>query len=264
MEAVGFDANTARLTIFLSFLIGMSALEVFIPRKTRVAKRANRWLTNIGFALINTVALRFLVPVAAVGAALWAQKNSFGIFNVLNIPMTLTIVAAIIILDLALYWQHVATHKIPLFWRFHKVHHADRDLDATSGIRFHPVEICISMVFKMAIVTLIGAPLIAVVIFEIILNACALFNHANVRLPLWLDRVLRIFIVTPDYHRVHHSVIETETNSNYGFSLTLWDHLFKSYQAQPSAGHDGMTIGLSEYQDTGPQRLSWSLTLPFK
>ena len=264
MEWLELDTNAVRLTVFLIFLIGMSALEALVPRKSRVAPRAERWLTNIGFAVIDTIALRILVPIAAVGTAIWAQENSFGILHLVDLPLAVKIITAILVLDLALYWQHVATHKIPLFWRFHKVHHADRDLDASSGVRFHPVEICVSMIFKMFIVAIIGAPLIAVIIFEIILNACALFNHANVRLPIWMDRMLRIFIVTPDYHRVHHSIIETETNSNYGFSLTLWDHLFKSYQAQPAAGHDRMKIGLSEHQDSKPQRLIWSLSLPFK
>lgn len=242
----------------------MSALEALFPRKKRVAPRGQRWLTNLGFAVIDTVALRLLVPLAAVGAALWASQQGFGILNVIALPDAVTIVTAIIVLDFALYWQHVATHKIPLFWRFHKVHHVDRDLDSSSGVRFHPVEICVSMAYKMAIVVLLGAPAVAVIIFEIILNACALFNHANLRLPLWADRFLRVIIVTPDYHRVHHSVDESETNSNYGFSLTVWDHLFGSYKAQPAAGHDDMTLGLSEHQDASPQKLGWSLILPFK
>ena len=260
----GIDTNTLRLSIFLGLLIGMSVLEAILPRKARVAPRSSRWLTNLAFAVMNTAALRLLVPIAAVGAAAWAAKNSFGLLNLIALPDIAAFLIAILALDLALYWQHVATHKVPLFWRFHKVHHADRDLDASSGVRFHPIEICASMLYKMIIVALLGAPVLAVVIFEIILNACALFNHANVRLPLWLDRILRVVIVTPDYHRVHHSVVEAETNSNYGFSLTIWDHLFKSYKAQPSSGHDGMTIGLYEHQNSGPQKLTWSLLLPFK
>lgn len=260
----GIETNTLRLAVFLGFLIGMSILEALMPRKKRVAARAGRWLTNIGFAVVNTIALRYLVPIAAVGTSIWVMQNNFGILNALNLPNITTYIVAIIALDAALYWQHVATHKVPLFWRFHKVHHADRDLDASSGVRFHPIEICASMLYKMVIVAILGAPVLAVIIFEIILNACALFNHANLRLPLWFDRYLRIFIVTPDYHRVHHSSVEAETNSNYGFSLSLWDHLFKTYKAQPDAGHDKMTIGLFEYQDKGPQKLGWSLMLPFK
>ena len=259
-----FDETSVRLIVFIGFLLGMSALEAMFPRKARTAPRSARWLTNLGFAVIDTIALRIFVPLAAVGAALWATEQGYGFLNALSLPSVVTIIIAILLMDMAIYWQHVATHKIPLLWRFHRVHHADRDLDASSGVRFHPIEICASMVYKMALVVALGAPVIAVIIFEIILNACALFNHANVRLPLWLDRIVRIFIVTPDYHRVHHSTIESETNSNYGFSLTLWDHLFRSYQAQPSAGHDKMQIGLSEYQTADPQKLSWSLLLPFK
>lgn len=269
MDIPTIDADTIRLTIFISFLLGMSALEALLPRKLRVVARGRRWLTNLGFAFIDTIALRALVPLAAVGTAVWTTENGYGLLNLITLPDAVLpdsgrIITAIILLDLSLYWQHVATHKLPLFWRFHKVHHADRDLDASSGVRFHPIEICASMVYKMVIVAVLGVPVIAVIIFEIILNACALFNHANIQLPFWLDSFVRIFIVTPDYHRVHHSVIEKETNSNYGFSLTLWDHLFRSYTAQPAEGHDNMTIGLNEHQNTGPQKLGWSLTLPFK
>lgn len=258
------DTDMLRLSVFIGFLIGMTALEAILPRKQRVASRGGRWFTNMGFAVINTIALKFAVPIAAVGASLWAFENDFGLLNKYDLPSLVSIITAMLILDVAIYWQHVATHKVPFFWRFHKVHHADLDLDASSGVRFHPVEICASMTFKMAVVALIGAPVLAVIIFEIILNACALFNHANLRLPLWFDRALRVFIVTPDYHRVHHSVRESETNSNYGFSLTIWDHLFGSYTAQPLDGHDNMTIGLSEYQNSGTQKLKWSLFLPFK
>ncbi len=258
------DSPALRLSIFLGVLISMSLLEALFPRKQRRETRLKRWTTNLGFAVVNTVALRLLVPLAAAGTAIWAHANGVGLLNIIALPSVISFVIAVLFLDVALYWQHVATHKIPLLWRFHKVHHADRDLDASSGVRFHPIEICASMVYKMALVALLGAPLMTVIIFEIVLNACALFNHANLRLPLWLDRVLRIFIVTPDYHRVHHSSVEAETNSNYGFSLTLWDHLFGSYQAQPDAGHEHMTIGLSEYQDNNPQKLSCSLALPFK
>jgi len=264
MDIQGINANALRLMVFFAFLIGMSLLEALLPRRTRIAPRSQRWITNIGFAVVNSFALRFLVPIAAVGTAIWAKENGFGLFNNLDLHMAVIFGGTILLLDLALYWQHVATHKVPLFWRFHKVHHADRDLDASSGVRFHPVEICVSMLYKIVIVAALGAPVLAVIIFEIILNACALFNHANLRLPLWFDRVMRIIIVTPDYHRVHHSSIEAETNSNYGFSLTLWDYLFKSYKAQPEAGHDGMTIGLSEHQNTKPQKLGWSMLLPFK
>jgi sterol desaturase/sphingolipid hydroxylase (fatty acid hydroxylase superfamily) len=170
----------------------------------------------------------------------------------------------IIILDMLIYWQHVAFHHIPALWALHKVHHADRDIDVTTGARFHPAEIVVSMVYKMALVVILGAPVIAVIIFELVLNGCAMFNHSNLKLPARLDRILRRVIVTPDMHRVHHSARVSETNSNYGFSLSIWDRLFGSYIAQPEQGHEGMTIGLEEYQTPGPASLLWSLCLPLR
>ena len=173
------------------------------------------------------------------------------------------ILVSAVLLDMAVYWQHVASHKIPMIWRFHKMHHADRDIDATTGIRFHPVEIVLSMLYKMVIVLILGPHIIGVFLFEIILNGSAMFNHANVRLPLWLDKTIRILFVTPDMHRVHHSVIAAETNSNYGFNLSIWDRIFGSYIAQPKEGHDGMTIGLPQYQTNKPSNILWCLKLPF-
>lgn len=261
---IDFSLETLRLVIFIGALLSFSGLEALLPRKTRTSTRRRRWPTNLAFALINTAALQLLVPLAAVGTAAWASQTGFGLFNNINISTAISALVSIILLDAALYWQHVATHKIPILWRLHKVHHTDRDLDASSGIRFHPVEIVLSMAFKMLIVAGLGVSVMAVIIFEIILNACALFNHANIRLPSKIDAVMRVFIATPDYHRVHHSAVEDETNSNYGFSLTLWDRVFGTYKPQPKAGHDNMVIGLAQHQNTGPTRLLWSLALPFK
>ena len=251
-----------RLMIFLGMLIGMSALEALFPARERLQKRGRRWPTNLGLVVIDTLAIRILFPVIAVGAALWAQPQGWGILNLISsLPVWATVLVAVIILDMMIYWQHVAFHRIPVLWRLHKVHHADRDLDASSGLRFHPVEIVLSMVYKMAIVVALGAPVMAVIIFEILLNACALFNHANVRLPRWLERPLRQIMVTPALHRIHHSVIERETNTNFGFSVIWWDKLFKSYTDTPEGT---LTLGLSEYQTDEPSGLIWSIIAPFK
>ena len=250
-----------RLSIFLGMLILMGALEAFFPARDRLQTRSRRWSTNLGLVVIDTLAIRFLFPVIAVGAALWAQGKGWGVLNLIALPNWVTIIIAIMILDMMIYWQHVAFHRVPIFWRLHKVHHADRDLDASSGLRFHPVEIILSMAYKMVIVVCLGAPVLAVIIFEILLNGCAIFNHANVRLPKWLERPLRQILVTPALHRIHHSVIERETNSNYGFSVIWWDKIFRSYTDAP----DGeLTLGLNEYQTDDPSGLWWSLSTPFR
>lgn len=253
--------GTLRLSIFLGVLILMGALETLFPARDRVQKRSSRWVTNLGLVIIDTLAIRLLFPIIAVGAALWAQTQGWGLLNMMSLPVWLAVILAVIVLDIMIYWQHVAFHKIPILWRLHKVHHADRDLDASSGLRFHPIEIVISMLYKMLVVVALGAPALAVIIFEIILNACALFNHANVRLPQWLERPLRQIMVTPKLHRIHHSVIERETNSNYGFSVIWWDKIFQSYTDKPKGE---LTLGLSEYQTDAPSNLVWSLVAPFK
>ena len=250
-----------RLTVFLGVLILMSALEALFPARDRVQGRVRRWGTNFGLVVIDTLAIRLLFPVIAVGAALWAQSRGLGLLHVAALPFWLKVLLAVIVLDMMIYWQHVAFHRIPILWRLHKVHHADRDLDASSGLRFHPVEIVISMVYKMGLVVALGAPVLAVIIFEIVLNACAVFNHANVRLPRWIERPLRLVIVTPALHRIHHSVIERETNTNYGFSVIWWDKIFKSYTDIPEGK---LTLGLNEYQTDEPSGLIWSLIAPFK
>jgi len=253
-----------RLGVFLSILLLMMSAEALFPRKARVLGRAHRWSSNLLLIIIDGLFVRLLFPIVAVGVAAVAAQNNWGLFNLVDWPIWLEITLSIIILDMLIYWQHVASHHIPFLWALHKVHHADRDIDVTTGSRFHPLEIGLSMAYKMTLVLLLGAPVLAVIIFELILNGCAMFNHSNVKLPLTLDKVLRKFIVTPDMHRVHHSTIVAETNSNYGFSLSLWDRIFRSYTAQPSKGHDGMLIGLNEYQNPGPASLSWSLLLPIK
>ena len=253
-----------RLGVFIGVLAVMAILEVIAPRKKRVSARAGRWLTNLGLIVIDTLALRFLMPLFAMGMAAIASDKGWGLLNIIDAPVWLEITLAVIVLDMLIYWQHVASHHIPLIWALHQVHHADRDIDATTGIRFHPLEILLSMGYKLICVMLLGPAVVAVFIFEVLLNACAVFNHANVKLPTALDRLIRPILVTPDMHRVHHSIIPAETNSNYGFSLSIWDRLFGSYIAQPQEGHDGMTIGLSQYQTNQPSTLKWCLLIPFK
>ena len=252
-----------RLGIFLSALILFSALEALFPRRLRKLPRQERWLTHLGITIIDSLVIRLLGPLTAIAVAIWASGKGIGLFNVLDFPVWLEITLAFILLDFAIYLQHVISHRVPLFWRFHKVHHTDRDLDASSAVRFHPVEILLSMLYKCGLVLIIGPAALAVLIFEIVLNASAIFNHANLKLPLGLDKTLRSVIVTPDMHRVHHSIVEGETNSNYGFNFSIWDKLCGTYKAQPQAGHESMTIGLSEHQNSATAKLLWSLKLPF-
>lgn len=254
-----------RLVVFLGLFSLFAALEAWAPRRVRTQPRSTRWVTNWGFTVVNTVALRALavgLPFLAVGAAIDAGYQGWGLFNALDWPPAVEIVATVLIMDFAIWAQHLITHKVPILWRIHQVHHADVDIDVTTAIRFHPVEIAISMLLKIGLVYLIGPAALAVVLFEVILNGTAMFNHANIKLPLGFDRVLRLFLVTPDMHRVHHSVHRAEHDSNYGFSLSIWDRMFGTYIAQPNAGHDDMAIGL-EWQDERPSKLGWSLALPF-
>lgn len=254
-----------RLGVFLGLFAILAATETLMPRRVRSQKRSKRWVTNWGITIANTLLLRVMalaLPLLAVGAAVDAQAQGWGLFNLVNLPQWIEVVVAILILDLVIWAQHLVTHKVPLLWHLHRVHHADVDMDVTTAIRFHPVEIGLSMILKIAVVYLLGPSAVAVILFEIILNGTAMFNHANIRLPLWLDRIVRRVLVTPDMHRVHHSVHRSEHDSNYGFSLSIWDRMFGTYIAQPAAGHDEMKVGL-EWQDDRPARLGWSLGLPF-
>lgn len=255
-----------RLSVFLGLFALFSTLETLAPRRARVQRRAGRWFTNLSLVVIDTLALRALslaLPFLAVGAAVDAWRHGWGLFNALHWPLWQEILLSILLLDFAIWAQHLITHKVPLFWRFHRVHHADRDFDVTTALRFHPVEILASMGLKIGLVYALGPQAVAVVLFEVILNGTALFNHSNLRLPLWLDRVVRLVLVTPDMHRVHHSVHRGEHDSNYGFALSVWDRIFGTYIAQPLAGHDGMKVGL-EWQDEKPSKLGWALMLPFR
>ena len=255
-----------RLSIFLGVFGALSLVEVLNPRRARVVSRKKRWFTNWGIILVDTLALRLLalaLPLLAVGAAVDAHALGLGLFNILNLPVAVEFILAILVLDFAIWLQHLLTHKIPFLWRLHRVHHADRDMDVTTAIRFHPIEILLSMLLKIGLVYLLGPSALAVIVFEIMLNGLAMFNHANIHLPQRIDQIVRKIIVTPDMHRVHHSVERSEHDANYGFALSIWDQIFGTYVAQPNKGHDDMTVGL-QWQDTRPDQLWWSLWLPFR
>ncbi len=265
MADLSLDNETAiRLGIFLGVLVLVAAWEALSPRRVRSFSRWRRWPGNLGLVALNTVVLRLLFPAAAVGMAWYAREHGWGLFNAVQVPAALAVVATVVALDLLIYLQHVMFHAVPALWRLHRMHHADLDFDVTTGARFHPIEIVLSMVIKLAAVVVLGAPPVAVVIFEVALNATAMFNHGNLRLPLAVDRVLRLFVVTPDMHRVHHSVVPAETNSNFGFNLPWWDRLLGTYRAQPAAGHEAMTIGIEQFREAGDLRLDRMLAQPFR
>ncbi len=260
--------SVVRFASFAIVLVVMAVLEVAWPMRPRLLTRSRRWPTNLvmtslGMALVRLFSI-IAAPLAATGAAIYAEEQRLGALNLLDAPQWLELLVSIVALDGFIYLQHVASHKVSVLWRLHRVHHADRDFDTTTGVRFHPVEIGLSMLYKSVLVVIFGISPLAVLLFEVILNGTAMFNHANVRLPGWLDRLVRLVLVTPDMHRVHHSVLRREHDTNYGFSLSLWDRLFGTYTDQPQGGHEGMTIGLTEYQSEQPGRLDWSLLLPFR
>jgi sterol desaturase/sphingolipid hydroxylase (fatty acid hydroxylase superfamily) len=253
-----------RLAAFAGVLALVAGLEAWFPRRHRVAGRWLRWPNNLGIVALNTIVLRLVFPTAAVGVALAMEGRGVGLLPWLGLPAPLATLLAVVLLDLAIYLQHVMFHAVPTLWRLHRMHHADLDIDVTTGLRFHPVEILLSMVIKLGVVVALGAPALAVLLFEVLLNATSMFNHANLRLPGWLDRPLRLVLVTPDMHRVHHSVVPRETNSNFGFSLALWDRLFGTYRAQPEAGHDGMSIGIGQFRTPRELWLDRMLTQPVR
>jgi sterol desaturase/sphingolipid hydroxylase (fatty acid hydroxylase superfamily) len=255
-----------RLGVFASVFVLMAGLEAVAPRRGRSTPRSERWLGNLGLVTTGSLLVRVMLPLAAVGTALVAREQGWGLLNAVTWPAWAEFALAFLVLDLAIYLQHVVFHAVPALWRLHGVHHADRDLDVTSGLRFHPVELLISMGWKMGVVAATGAGPWAVLVFEVVLNATAMFNHANIGLTGRLDALLRLLVVTPDMHRVHHSVIRRETNSNFGFNLPWWDRLLGTYRAQPREGHQGMTLGLRQFQDPAVRTgsLWWMLWTPFR
>lgn len=254
-----------RLSFFLGVFVLVGIWEVLAPRRALTVSKSLRWASNLGLVVLNTVLVRLLFPVVAVGIAAFCAANGWGVLNHFHVPFWLAVPLAVMAMDFVIWLQHVMVHAVPALWRLHRVHHADLDYDLTTGSRFHPVEIVLSMLIKFAAITVLGPPVVAVVIFEVLLNAAAMFNHGNIRLPAGLDRVLRWVIVTPDMHRVHHSVEIDETNSNFGFNLPWWDRLFGTYRGQPRAGQVGMTIGIHGHTDPREvARLDGMLLMPFK
>ena len=253
-----------RLVGFAGVIAAMALWEHWAPRRRLGIGRPSRWPGNLGVLAVDILLVRILFPTAAVGAALMCEAQGWGLFNVIPVPFVAATLVSVVLLDLAIYLQHVLFHAVPMLWRLHRMHHADLDIDVTTGVRFHPAEILLSLLIKFAVIALVGAPALAVLIFEVLLNATSMFNHSNVRMPALVDRIVRLLVVTPDMHRVHHSIVRAETNSNFGFNFPWWDRLFGTYRPQPAAGHEGMTIGLEVFRDPAELRLDRMLLQPLR
>ena len=252
-----------RLGFFFGILVIMFFWEVFAPRRNVTTSKITRWISNLGLVMIDSITVRLALPAGLAGIAILAQQRGWGLFNQFELSNLSKIIFSVLILDLTIYLQHLMFHSAPLLWRLHMVHHSDMDIDVTTGVRFHPIEIILSMGIKMMAVILIGAPPASVLIFEVILNGTSMFNHGNVRFSQRIDSLFRLLVVTPEMHRVHHSTIRWETNSNLGFSFPWWDRLFGTYRGQPAKGHLEMTIGLDQYKEPGKLTLPWLIVLPF-
>ena len=253
-----------RLGFFFGIFAVMALWEIIAPRRRLQTSKSVRWANNIGLVFFNTLVLRLIFPAAAAGMALFASAQGWGLFNYIEAPFWAAVLISVVVLDFFIWLQHVMVHAVPVLWRLHRVHHADLDFDVTTGARFHTLEILLSMLIKFAVILLLGPPVLAVVIFEVVLNATSMFNHSNARLPAGVDRLLRLIVVTPDMHRVHHSVEDDETNSNFGFNLPWWDRLFGTYRAQPRGGHEAMTIGIRTFrEDKWCSLLPGMLAIPF-
>lgn len=253
-----------RLIAFSAVFAFMALWEFLAARRERSMPRTRRWPNNIGVVIVDSFLARIVAPAGAVGFAVLAQSRNWGLLNAINYPAWLEFLLSLLLLDLAIYFQHRIFHHVPSLWRLHRMHHADLDIDVTTGARFHPLEILLSLAIKFIVIVPLGAPPVAVLIFEIALNATSMFNHSNARMPEWLDHVLRWIVVTPDMHRVHHSILRRETDSNFGFNFPWWDRLFHTYRPQPEAGHDKMTIGIGQFRDPKELRLDRLLTQPFR
>jgi sterol desaturase/sphingolipid hydroxylase (fatty acid hydroxylase superfamily) len=253
-----------RLGFFLGIFAIIAAWELGAPRRTLQVRKALRWTHNLGLTVLNAVVVRAALPVAAIGVAAFASERGIGLFNLFHIPHLLAMLLSVLALDLAIYLQHRMFHAVPLLWRLHRVHHADLDFDVTTGVRFHSIEFGLSLLIKFAVILALGPPALAVLIFEILLNASSMFNHGNLRMPVSIDGVLRRFVTTPDMHRVHHSIVPRETNSNFGFILPWWDRLCGTYRAEPWSGHEGMTIGIAQFRSPRELRLDRMLLQPFR
>jgi sterol desaturase/sphingolipid hydroxylase (fatty acid hydroxylase superfamily) len=263
-EALFAHEPAIRLGAFVGVLAVMASWEVLAPRRGQAVGRGTRWPGNLGIVVLDSLFVRLAFPTAAVGVALLAETRGWGLLHAVQVPTWLAFFAGVILLDLAIYLQHVLFHAVPALWRLHRVHHADLEFDVTTGVRFHPIETFLSMGIKLGVVAALGPPAAAVLAFEVLLNATSMFNHGNVRLPARIERLLRCIVVTPDMHRVHHSVVPSETNSNFGFNLSWWDRLLGTYRAEPASGHDRMTIGLDQFRDPRELRLGRMLIQPFR
>lgn len=268
MTLFGLSEPVIRLLAFSTIFVALAAVELLAPRlerdEMRGALKSRRWMTNLAMVVLSSVALRIVFPLAAVGTALWAQASGYGLFPLLGLPLWVAGILSFILLDFAVWLEHVVSHKWQWLWRIHRMHHADTGFDLTTALRFHPLEIVLSMFWKAAVIIALGVPPVAVLVFEIVLNGAAMFNHANIKLPKAVDAVLRLFVVTPDMHRIHHSTDPRETDSNYGFNLAIWDRLFSTYTETPRRGDTGIEIGLSEWRDSRTASLGWALALPFR
>ena len=258
------DPAFIRLVFFLGSFCLFAIWETRFPRKALTQNRTLRWLNNLGLIVLNNICLMLLMPLLAFQAAVIAHSENIGLFNQLDFPIWFEVLLSVLLLDLIIYLQHLLFHRVPVLWRLHRVHHADQDIDVTTAARFHPIEIILSMWIKIGCVFVLGISPLSILVFEIILNVSAMFNHSNGRMPLWLDALIRKLIVTPDMHRVHHSKIIRETHSNFGFFLSIWDQLFRTYRAQPEQGHDGCVIGLDLFRSPNEQQLNKMLTQPFR
>lgn len=255
--------NTIRLSVFIGVLTTLMLLEMFWPRRKN-QNRKQRWPGNLLLVIFNTLLITLILPSAIMLSASSAQNHQWGLFHFIKLPQPIETILSIVMLDLAIYWQHRLFHRIPLFWRLHRTHHTDIAYDVTTGVRFHPLEIVLSVTIKIALIVMLGANIFAVLIFEVSLNAFAIFNHANIKLSLQWDAFIRKFIVTPDMHRVHHSTHPHEHHKNFGFTLSCWDYLFSSYRAQPQDNHQHMKIGLCYFRDQTELKLRSLLTQPFR
>jgi len=265
MEIADFASEPfIRLGVFAGVFLVVAILQLLAPRRTLTMGLGRRWPGNLGVVALNTLLVRLVFPTTAVGLAVIAEARGWGLFHAVTVPGWFAFAASALLLDLTIYFQHILFHAVPVLWRVHRMHHADLDFDVTTGLRFHPIEIVLSALIKLTVVAALGAPPLAVIAFEIVLNATAMFNHSNLRIPLGVDPVLRLLLVTPDMHRVHHSVVPRETNSNFGFSIPWWDRLFGTYLAQPASGHDAMMIGIDEFRELPELRLDRMLSQPFR
>jgi sterol desaturase/sphingolipid hydroxylase (fatty acid hydroxylase superfamily) len=253
-----------RFLAFAGLFVLLAAWEVLAPRRPHALPRRRRWPANLGIVVLNTALVRLAFPLGAAGFALLCEQRGWGLMNMFELPEWLAVAVAVLLLDLALYLQHALFHGVPLLWRLHRMHHADLELDFTTGTRFHTLEIVLSLAIKLAVIALLGVPALAVLIFDVLLNGTSMFNHANLAMPAGLDRLLRRIVVTPDMHRVHHSIHRDETDSNFGFNLPWWDRLFGTYRPEPRDGHLGMTLGIPRFRDPGEQRLDRMLMQPFR